>query len=134
MLTLMNRIDRFIVDCSSFEEFRKRTSALPLTKDRGDAYERLTQVYLQTVPEYQTALEKVWLLRDAPAHALAEIGLPRGDFGIDLVARHRSGTYWAIQAKFRSDEEGPLGWGDLSTFVALSAAPRQTSPLPVVAS
>ena len=43
----MNRIDRFIVDCPSFEEFRKRTSALP---DRGGVFERLTQVYLQTGP------------------------------------------------------------------------------------
>jgi hypothetical protein len=32
------------LDCLSFEEFRKRTSALPLTKDKGDAFERLTQV------------------------------------------------------------------------------------------
>jgi predicted helicase len=73
------------------------------------------------------------LLREAPAHVRAEIGLPREDFGIDLIARHRSGMYWTIQAKFRSDEEGPLGWGELSTFTALSAAPRQSIALTVVA-
>jgi hypothetical protein len=66
----------FVLPC--FEEFRERTSALPLTKDKADAFERLTQVYLQTVPEYRTALEKVWLLREAPASVLAEIALPLG--------------------------------------------------------
>ena len=129
----VNRIDRLIVDCPSFQEFRKRTSALPLTKDRGDAFERFTQVYLQTAPEYRTALEKVWLLREAPASVLAEIGLPRDDFGIDIVARHHDGSYWAVQTKFRTDEENALGWGDLSTFFALSAAPRQNISLTVVA-
>lgn len=111
------------------KNFGKRTSTLALTKDKGDAFERLTQVYLQTAPEYRIALEKVWLLREVPASVRAEINLPRDDFGIDLIARHRSGKYWAIQAKFRGDEEGPLGWGDLSTFVALSAAPRQNIAL-----
>jgi predicted helicase len=130
---IMNWMDRFIVNCPSFEEFRKRASALPVAKDRGDVFERLTQVYLQTAPEYRTALKKVWLLRTAPARILAEIGLPRDDVGIDLIARHRSGMYWTIQAKFRSDEKGPLGWGDLSTFTALSAAPRQNIALTVVA-
>jgi predicted helicase len=129
----MNRIDRFIVDCPSFEEFRKRTSALPLPKDRGDAFERLTQIYLRTAPEYRTTLEKVWLLREAPARVLAEIGLPHSDLGIDLIARHRGGTYWAIQAKFRTENETALGWGDISTFAALSAAPRQNISTTVVA-
>src|SRR6516165_7754736 len=59
----MNRIDCFIVDRSSFEEFRKRTSALSNNK-KGKLQERLTQVYLQTEPEYQTALKRVWLLSE----------------------------------------------------------------------
>jgi hypothetical protein len=45
------------------------------------------------------------LLREAPESVLAEIDLPRNDLGIDLIARPRSGMYWAIQAKFRSDEK-----------------------------
>jgi hypothetical protein len=43
----MNRIDRFIADCPSFEEFRNRTGALPLTMDRGEAFERATYLYLR---------------------------------------------------------------------------------------
>jgi hypothetical protein len=72
-------------------------------------------------------------LREVPASVRAEINLPRGDCGIDLIARHRSGAYWAIQAKFRTDEEGPLGWGELGTFAALSALPRQNISQTVVA-
>jgi hypothetical protein len=75
----------------------------------------------------------VWLLREAPASVLAEIGLPRDDLGIDLIARLRGGMYWPIQAKFRSDQESQLGWGNLSTFTALSAAPRRNIALTVVA-
>ena len=98
----MNRIDRFIVDCPSFEEFRMRTSALPLPKDKGDVFERLTQVYLQTTPEYRTVLETVWLRRDVPARVRAEIGLPPDDLGIDLIAHHRSGRTEAARAHRRA--------------------------------
>ena len=54
----MNRIeiDRFIVDCPSFEDFRQRIAPLS-NKDKGDITERLAQVYLQTAPEYRTARE-----------------------------------------------------------------------------
>jgi predicted helicase len=127
----MNRADRFIVNCLSFEEFRQRMAALS-DKDKGDILERLTQVYLQTTPEYRTALEKVWLLGKAPATVLKAIGLERDDKGIDLIARHTNGTYWVIQAKYRSDEDKALGWRDLSTFFGLSSAPRRNISLGIV--
>jgi predicted helicase len=45
----------------------------------------------------------------------------------------RDGTYWVIQAKFRTKEGAALGWGDLSTFVALLAEPRRKISLTIVA-
>jgi len=72
----MNRIDRFIVNYPSFEEFRQRMAALS-DKDKGDILERLTQVYLQTTPEYRAALEGVWLLRKAPAGWIILARMPR---------------------------------------------------------
>jgi superfamily II DNA or RNA helicase len=127
----MHRIDRFIVDCPSFEDFRLRVRALS-KKEKGDVTERLAQVYLQTAPEYRTALKKVWLLRQAPASVLTAIGLPRDDKGIDLIAQHRDGTYWVIQAKYRTDEDAALGWEELSTFFGLSSAPRRNISLAVI--
>src|SRR6516225_4301720 len=128
----MNRTDRYILSCPTWDEFYRQTGALSKA-NKGRIFERLVQLYLQTAPEYRTALEKVWLLREAPASVLAEIGLPRDDLGIDIVARPHDGSYWAVQKKFRTDEENALGWGDLSTFFALSAPPRQNISLTVVA-
>ena len=54
----MNRIDRFILDCPSWMEFRARIE--PLTqKEKGDLFERVTQLYLKTEPEYQAILTDV---------------------------------------------------------------------------
>jgi hypothetical protein len=38
----------------------------PSNTEKGIAFERLTQLYLQTAPEYRTKLQHVWLLRDVP--------------------------------------------------------------------
>ena len=120
----MNRIDRFILDCPSWMEFRARIE--PLTqKEKGDLFERVTQLYLKTEPEYQAILTDVWLLREVDARTRAEIGLPRNDKGIDLIARCRDGRYWAIQTKYRTNEDHALGWDDLSTAFGLASAPRR---------
>ena len=120
----MNRIDRFILDCPSWMEFRARIE--PLTqKEKGDLFERATQLYLKTEPEYQALLTDVQLLREVDARTRAKIGLPRNDKGIDLIARCRDGRYWAIQAKYRTNEDRALGWDDLSTAFGLASAPRR---------
>jgi predicted helicase len=94
----MNQIDRFIASCRSWDDFwdraRKSTDA-----EKGRAFERLTQLYLKTAPEYQTKLQDVWLLRDVPADVRRRLNLPGPrDEGIDLIACTRQGKYWAIQA------------------------------------
>jgi len=120
----MNRIDRFILACPSWMEFRALIE--PLTqKEKGDLFERVTQLYLKTEPEYQAILTDVWLLREVDARTRAEIGLPRNDMGIDLIARCRDGRYWAIQTKYRTNEDHALGWDDLSTAFGLASAPRR---------
>ena len=88
-------------------------------------FERATQLYLKTEPEYQALLTDVQLLREVDARTRAKIGLPRNDKGIDLIARCRDGRYWAIQAKYRTNEDRALGWDDLSTAFGLASAPRR---------
>src|SRR5215471_8104613 len=58
----MRSADRFIASCSSWDDFWERASSLSNT-EKGIAFERLTQLYLQTAPEYRTKLQHVWLLR-----------------------------------------------------------------------
>ena len=112
--------DRFIASCKSWDDFwdgaRKLTGA-----DKGVAFERLTQLYLETAPEYRTKLQHVWLLRDVPADIRRQLNLPGPrDEGIDLIARTRQGKYWAIQAKFRSERDKPLSRRALGTFTSLA--------------
>ena len=49
-----------ILSSSDWDEFFDRVSAQDETKDKGDVFERFTQLYLQTAPEYRLLLEKVW--------------------------------------------------------------------------
>ena len=107
----MNRTDRYILSCPTWDEFYRRTGSLS-EADKGRIFERLVQLYLQTAPEYRTILQDVWLLRDVPPKLRKKLKLPLSDEGIDLIARTRRGEYWAVQAKFiasltrRSASEG----------------------------
>ena len=64
-------------------------------RDKGDRFERLMQMYLQTDPKYAYKLKKVWLWNEFPGRT--DFG--GSDTGIDLVAVTHEGDYWAIQCK-----------------------------------
>ena len=106
--------DRFLTAARSWDDFFKKASALPASTpagvpDKGKVFERLTQLYLKTHPEYQTKLRHVWRVKDElPSDIRKKIGLPRADEGIDLVAETRDGGLWAVQCKFRADTRKPL--------------------------
>ena len=116
----MHRQDRFIASCGSWNDFWERTKKLPTDGKKGAAFERLTQLYLQTTPEYQTELAHVWTLREVPTDVRRRLDLPSRDEGIDLIACTRHGKYWAIQSKFRSQRDKPLNRKELGTFTSLA--------------
>ena len=104
----MQSPDRFFASCRSWDDFWDRARDLS-DAEKGRAFERLTQLYLKTAPDYLSKLRDVWLLRDVPAEVRRQLNLPGPrDEGIDLIARTRRGKYWAIQAKFRTDRDKPL--------------------------
>jgi superfamily II DNA or RNA helicase len=112
--------DRFIASCGCWHEFWDRARKVS-NAEKGIAFERLTQLYLQTASEYRTKLQHVWLLRDVPVDIRRQLNLPGPrDEGIDLIARTRQGKYWAIQAKFRSERDQPLSRRALGTFTSLA--------------
>ena len=80
-----------ILTCSNWNDFFKRLSVLGKTKEKGDVFERFTQLYLQAVPKYGLLLKKVWK--------------PDVDFGIDFLAETYDKQTWSIQAKFRSNSD-----------------------------
>ena len=116
---LMNRVDRFIASCPSWEDFWQRTRQLS-DAEKGRAFERLVQLYLQTEPEYRTKLRHVWTLREVPPDVCKRLDLPSRDEGIDLIACTNHGEYWAIQSKFRSQRYKPLNRRELGTFSSLA--------------
>ena len=80
-----------ILSSSNWDEFFESLSALEKTKDKGDAFERFTQLYLQTAPKYRLLLKNVWK--------------PDQDFGIDFLAETYDKQTWSMQYKFRSDSD-----------------------------
>ena len=129
----MHRQDRLIASCKSWSDFWERTKELPTDAEKGAALERLTQLYLQTTPEYLTELKHVWLLRDVPPAVRRRLDLPPLDEGIDLIACTRRGEYWAIQSKFRSASDHPLTRRELGTFTSLAFNTCRNIALAVVA-
>jgi predicted helicase len=132
MTRVIRSPDRFIASCNSWDEFWEQTKNLPSKIDQGAAFERLTQLYLQTAPEYRTELRHVWLLREVSPTVRRGLNLPSGDEGVDLIALTRRGEYWAIQAKFRS-RDLPLNRRELGTFSSLAFNTCNNIALAVVA-
>src|SRR6478672_2809013 len=128
----MNRVDRFIASCPSWEDFWQRTRQLS-KNEMGRAFERLVQLYLQTESEYRTILRQVSLLREVPPDVCRRLNLPSRDEGIDLIACTRHGQYWAIQSKFRSQRYKPLNRRELGTFSSLAFNTCSNIALAVVA-
>lgn len=64
-------------------------------RDKGDRFERLMQLYLQTDPKYAYQFKHVWMWNEFPCKK--DFG--GKDTGIDLVALTHEGDYWAIQCK-----------------------------------
>lgn len=132
-------VDRFITGFSAWEPFFDATSKLPTSApgglpDKGKVFERLTQLYLKTSPEYLTKLRHVWLAqRELPPDVRAKIGLPSGDEGIDLVVETFDGEFWAIQCKFRRETRHALTVGELATFANLAFNVCKNFSLAVVA-
>ncbi len=99
--------------------FQRLTKMTP--KEKGDVFERVVQLYLQTHSEYESLLANVWMLDEVPKRVRTKLNLPDNDEGIDLIAETTGKKYWAIQAKFRSDPNSRLtNKGDLATFTALA--------------
>ena len=124
--------DRLIASCTCWSDFWDRTNKLSTDGKKGAAFERLTQLYLQTTPEYRSELQHVWLLREIPPDICRRINLPSVDEGVDLIARTRRGEYWAIQAKLYSPDE-PLTRRKLGTFASLAFNTCNNIALAVVA-
>ncbi len=127
------RIDSVLRKCRSWDEFRALVDLTEPTKAKGDLFERLTQLYLLTHPEYRTTLKTVWRLEEVPPRLRNKLHLPGPDEGIDLIAETRRGEYWAVQCKYRRAKDRALGYAELATFSSLAFVTCRHVSLGIVA-
>ena len=76
-----------IAKCPSWEAFRELAEKQTVSKDKGDLFERLTQLYLITSPTYRSKLKNVWWCNndELPERVRKKLNLPKDDEGIDLL-------------------------------------------------
>jgi len=88
--------------------------------EKGELFEKLTQLVLLTKSFYKTRYKNVYLLRDGVDSKLkGKLNLPNVDEGIDLIAESYNGSYCSIQCKFKGANESPTR-KDVATFLDLS--------------
>ena len=73
-----------ILDAPDWDTCFSRATELESNQNKGDLFDRLTQLYLQVAPKYQRKLKNVWLLKDVPARIRKDLNLPELDRGIFL--------------------------------------------------
>ncbi len=118
-------IDSKIAKCRSWKDFEQLVASCEKTKEKGDLFERLTQLFLQTSPAYTSKIKKVWWCnnpykQELPRKIRQKLKMPEEDEGIDLVCETFEGTYWSVQAKYRTDSDKALTTKELSKFLSLS--------------
>ena len=84
-------------------------------KDKGTKFERLVRDYFRTSKRFIEQLDQVWLWNDFPFRK--DFG--GKDLGIDLVAKTRDGSYWAIQCKCYN-ENTVINKAAVDTFISTS--------------
>ena len=118
----MSLIDTKISGCKNWPEFRQLASQQKTEKDKGDLFERLTQLYLQTATEYQTKFKNVWWLNNKgefPEEFRKKLNLPSRDEGIDLICETHDGEFWSVQSKYKTPDR-PVTTSELGKFTTLS--------------
>ncbi len=89
-------------------------------KEKGHIFELLSKYYLLINPIYRTKLKDIWLLKEVPNNIKEYLNLPDNDEGIDLIAQTKDNEYWAIQCKYRTDEDSSIIRDDIATFLDVS--------------
>ncbi len=108
----------FFNDVKTWQDYVSKQDSLN-SKEKGNTFELLTKVYFKISPQY-SFYDDVWLLEEAPEKILNEIGLPRQDLGVDLIAKSGN-EYHAIQCKYHSNKHQKVTYKEVSTFLAAIA-------------
>lgn len=116
----MKKIIKELKKYKNWQELKFKLIDTLEKKEKGDIFELITKYFLLIDPVYQTKLKHVWLLNEVPSNVKMHLNLPDNDEGIDLIAQTKEDEYWAIQCKYRSDEESSITREDISTFIDIA--------------
>ena len=105
---------------TSYQELKQKFLNNSTKKEKGDIFELLTKYYLLINPIYKTKLKEVWLLNEVSNEIKNYLNLPDNDEGIDLIAQTKDDEYWAIQCKYRTNEDSSITRDDIATFLDVS--------------
>ena len=109
-----------VASSNSWAEFNAKLGELGTdgdhSKDKGNAFEVLTKLYLLTNPTHSLKIKHIWNHWEIPQEVMDELFLENPEIGVDLVAEVKDGTYWAIQCKFRQDPTHNLQVDELGSF------------------
>lgn len=113
--------DKHLLRCTSWDDVVCLAKLQEVAKSKGDIFERLTQLFLLSQPEYRSKITHVWNAgSEVPPGVRRRLNLPNPDEGIDLIARTVNDTYWAIQCKYRTDTDKAVTTDDLAKFSSLA--------------
>jgi len=116
----MNKLLNEIAKYKNWNDLKHNILNNSEKKVKGNIFEILSKYYLLIHPIYKTKLKDVWLLDEVPTDVKEYLNLPDNDEGIDLIAKTKDNEYWAIQCKYRTDEESSITRDDIATFLDVS--------------
>jgi hypothetical protein len=72
-------VDKLILASSSWPDFLAAVSAMANETDKGECFERLVQLYMQSAPHMVSRYQHVWLRAELPGDVKAALRLPDTD-------------------------------------------------------
>ena len=76
----------------------------------GKIFEIFAKYYFQSDPNKTELYQKVWLYDEIPLRIKEHLKLPPIDHGIDLLLQDFDEKYYAVQCKFKNNEDSKLSW------------------------
>ena len=73
-------------------------------------FEKFAKYYFLFNPSSRNDYKEIWLYGEIPYEIKEALNLPHKDQGIDLLLQDRKGKFYAVQCKFKLDENTKLCW------------------------
>jgi superfamily II DNA or RNA helicase len=112
------KIIEILTDTLSWSDVKQKlelynTAKTETTKkdtEAGKLFEYFAKAYFKIEPEQAQLYKEVWLYDEIPLQIKERLSFPLKDFGIDLLLEDFQNRFYAVQCKFKNDENSVLQW------------------------